>query len=223
MVRKTKEEAQETHAALLNAAEQVFAAKGVTNTTLNDVAQAAGMTRGAIYWHFKDKNALFKAMCDRAFLPMEVLLNEITSSTDDDPLFALRRLNLHFLHKTAGDERQRRVFDIMFHRCEKNSVMQVIEEEKAKRDECLNQVESLFVRAVALGMLPPDTDTYMAMQANHAYLVGIVHEWLEDPSAFCLLQKAEAMVDMFIAGLRACPPRISTGCNAQAAPASPAS
>jgi hypothetical protein len=67
--------------------------------------------------------------------------------------------------------------------------------------------------------LPPDTDTYMAMQANHAYLVGIVHEWLEDPSAFCLLQKAEAMVDMFIAGLRACPPRISAGCNAQAAPA----
>jgi TetR/AcrR family acrAB operon transcriptional repressor len=99
MVKKTKEEAQETHAALLNAAEQVFAAKGVTNTTLNDVAQAAGMTRGAIYWHFKDKNALFKAMCDRAFLPMEVLLNEITSSTDDDPLLALRRLNLHFRTK----------------------------------------------------------------------------------------------------------------------------
>ncbi|MBR7781538.1 TetR family transcriptional regulator [Undibacterium luofuense] len=222
MVRKTKEEAQETHTALLNAAEQVFATKGVTNTTLNDVAQAAGMTRGAIYWHFKDKNALFKSMCDRAFLPMEALLNEVTASRDDDPLAALRRLNLHFLQLTAGDERQRRVFDIMFHHCEKNSVMQVIEDEKAKRDECLNQVESLFVRAVELGMLPPDTDTYMAMQANHAYLVGIVHEWLEDTQAFCLLQKAEAMVDLFIAGLRACPPRISAGCTAQTIPASPA-
>lgn len=222
MVRKTKEEAQETHTALLNAAEQVFATKGVTSTTLNDVAQAAGMTRGAIYWHFKDKNALFKSMCDRAFLPMEALLNEVTASRDDDPLAALRRLNLHFLQLTAGDERQRRVFDIMFHHCEKNSVMQVIEDEKAKRDECLNQVESLFVRAVELGMLPPDTDTYMAMQANHAYLVGIVHEWLEDTQAFCLLQKAEAMVDLFIAGLRACPPRISAGCTAQTIPASPA-
>lgn len=208
MVRKTKEEALETHAALLDAAEQVFASKGVTNTTLNDVAVAAGMTRGAIYWHFKDKNDLFQAMCDRAFLPMEVLLNEVTSSCQEDPLMELRRLNLHFLKQVASNDRQRRVFDILFHCCEKNSVKRVFDSEREKRNECLSQVESLFRRAVFKGLLPPDTDTFMAMQANHAYLVGIVREWLEDSSAYCLLEHAEAMIDMFIAGLLACPPRL---------------
>jgi len=207
MVRKTKEEAQETHAALLDAAEQVFASKGVTNTTLNDVAMAAGMTRGAIYWHFKDKNDLFQAMCDRAFLPMEVLLNEVTSSCQEDPLAELRRLNLHFLKQVASNDRQRRVFDILFHRCEKNSVQKVFESESEKRKECLNQVESLFQRAVLKGLLPPDTDTFIAMQANHAFLVGIVREWLEETSAYCLLEHAEDLIDMFIAGLLARPPR----------------
>ncbi len=206
MVRKTKEEAQETHAALLDAAEHVFANKGVTNTTLNDVAVAAGMTRGAIYWHFKDKNDLFQAMCDRAFLPMEVLLNEVTSSCQEDPLTELRRLNLHFLKQVASNERQRRVFDILFHRCEKNSVIRVFDSEREKRNECLSQVESLFQRAVHKGLLPAETDTFIAMQANHAYLVGIVREWLEDTQAFCLLDHAEAMIDMFIAGLVARPP-----------------
>lgn len=207
MVRKTKEEAQETHAALLDAAEQVFASKGVTNTTLNDVAMAAGMTRGAIYWHFKDKNDLFQAMCDRAFLPMEVLLNEVTSSCQEDPLAELRRLNLHFLKQVASNDRQRRVFDILFHRCEKNSVQKVFESESEKRKECLNQVESLFQRAILKGLLPPDTDTFIAMQANHAFLVGIVREWLEETSAYCLLEHAEDLIDMFIAGLLARPPR----------------
>src|SRR5450830_799065 len=119
MVRKTKEETLETYASLLDAAEQVFSQKGVTNTTLNDVAIAAGMTRGAIYWHFKDKNALLQAMCDRAFLPMEALLNEILETPDKDPIVALKQLDIHFLQIVSGDQRQRRVFDIIFHRCEK--------------------------------------------------------------------------------------------------------
>ena len=46
-------------------------AQGVTRTSLAEVATAAGMTRGAVYWHFKDKADLFRAMCDRATLPLE--------------------------------------------------------------------------------------------------------------------------------------------------------
>ncbi|MBC3884539.1 TetR family transcriptional regulator [Undibacterium griseum] len=206
MVRKTKEEAQETYTALLNAAEQVFSAKGVTNTTLNDVAQAAGMTRGAIYWHFKDKNALFQAMCDRAFLPMEGLLNEIAGTPQTDPITALRELNLHFLQLVSGDQQQRRVFDIIFHRCEKNLDLPFFETEQEKRTECLSKVESIIQHAVRIGQLHPDTDSWIAMQANHAFLVGIVHEWLEDPSAYSLADHAEDMIDMFLAGLFARPP-----------------
>ena len=54
MVRRTKEDAVATRNSLLDAAERVFYDKGVSRASLGDIAQAAGATRGAIYWHFKD-------------------------------------------------------------------------------------------------------------------------------------------------------------------------
>ncbi|RZI93264.1 MAG: TetR family transcriptional regulator, partial [Rubrivivax sp.] len=71
MVRRTKEDALATRDRLLDAAEHLFQAKGVSRTSLNDIATAAGTTRGAIYWHFKDKADLFNAMMERVTLPLE--------------------------------------------------------------------------------------------------------------------------------------------------------
>ena len=71
MARRTKADAQATRSSLLDAAEQLFQARGVSRTSLNDIALAAGTTRGAIYWHFKDKADLFNAMMERVTLPLE--------------------------------------------------------------------------------------------------------------------------------------------------------
>ena len=206
MARKTKLEAQETYVALLDAAEQVFSEKGVTRTTLNDVAIAAGMTRGAIYWHFKDNTALFQAMCDRAFLPMDALLKEIIDAPDKEPLIALRKMTVHFFKQVACDQRQRKVFNIIFHRCEKTEDMAFFALEQEKRAECLSQMESILCDAVSQGKLPANTDTAIAMHAIHSYLIGVIHEWLIDTSAYDLEMHGEGMIDMFLAGLMRCPP-----------------
>ncbi len=213
MVRKTKGESQATYDALLDAAEVEFAAKGVTRTTLNDVACAAGVTRGAIYWHFKDKGALFKAMCDRVFLPMQALLHEVTTAVSTapsiDPLAALRHLMLHMLMQVANDTRQRTVFDIMFHRCEKNEEMAFLINEREKRGECLSRLELLLREAVSQKILPEATDTAVAVQALNAYLIGLIYEWLVDPTAYELSRHAGTMIDIFLAGLIARPPLTS--------------
>ena len=119
MARKTKEETENTYAALLEAAEQMFFDKGVAHTTLADIASAAGMTRGAIYWHFKDKGALLHALFEQATLPMENMLTEATTHTATDPLGALHRMCAQSLATLAGSPRQQRIFNIMFHKCEK--------------------------------------------------------------------------------------------------------
>ena len=206
MVRKTKEDTQQTYEALLNAAEYVFCEKGVANTTLNDVACAAGMTRGAIYWHFKDKKELFHALCDRAFLPMEILLNEITSNTITDPIAAIRQLNLHFIAQVTANTRQTKVFDIIFHRCEKTAEMQSFIQEREDRNECLDKIGDIFRAAVAQGALPANTDIAIAVQINHAFLIGLVHEWLIDPNAYDLAAHAETMIDTVLFGLVHRPP-----------------
>ena len=54
-----------TRSLLLDAAEEVFAEKGFNTATLDDIAQAAGYTKGAIYKHFAGKEELFLAVSDR--------------------------------------------------------------------------------------------------------------------------------------------------------------
>ncbi len=73
MARRTKEEALATRDRILDAAEHVFFEKGVSHTSLADIAQHAGVTRGAIYWHFASKSELFDAMFDRVLLPIDEL------------------------------------------------------------------------------------------------------------------------------------------------------
>jgi AcrR family transcriptional regulator len=56
---------EHTRSLLLDAAEEVFAEKGFTAATLDDIAHAAGYTKGAIYKHFTTKEDLFLAVSDR--------------------------------------------------------------------------------------------------------------------------------------------------------------
>ena len=208
MVRKTKEDTEQTYALLLDAAETVFTLKGVAASTLNDIAVEAGMTRGAIYWHFKDKGELVRAMCERATLPMEAMVNEVMAVAGDDPLGSVRRLTVHALTQIAESKRQHTVFDILFHKCEKTGEMaEVFERELESRNECHSQIEGLLKQAVKRGQLPVDTDTHLAMQALHSYLIGLMHEWLLAPESYDLAKQAEPLVDVLLAGLAVAPPR----------------
>jgi AcrR family transcriptional regulator len=56
---------EHTRALLLDAAEEVFAAKGFMAASVDDIAHAAGYTKGAIYKHFATKEDLFLAVSDR--------------------------------------------------------------------------------------------------------------------------------------------------------------
>jgi TetR/AcrR family transcriptional regulator, acrAB operon repressor len=63
-MRRTKDEAAITRATLLKTALSVFSAKGYSAATLDDLAKAAKMTRGAIYWHFKNKADLYNTLVE---------------------------------------------------------------------------------------------------------------------------------------------------------------
>src|ERR1700716_2670238 len=118
MARRTKEEARATRNSILDAAERVFHEKGVANASLEDIAAAAEVTRGAIYWHFKDKAELFDAMMQRVVLPVDEMLESTAGCTRADPLALLRRATVDVLLRTARDARTQRIFDIAYHKCE---------------------------------------------------------------------------------------------------------
>ena len=118
MARRTKADAQATRSGLLDAAEHLFQSRGVARTSLNDIALEAGMTRGAIYWHFKDKACLFIAMMERVTLPLEKTLALVDAQHTHDPVGHLRHALVQALRLIASDEQVQRVLLIAAHKVE---------------------------------------------------------------------------------------------------------
>lgn len=67
MVRKTKEEAEQTKQAIIDASLKVFCTKGYSRTTFDDIAASINLTKGAVYWHFKNKAELLTEMIRAKF------------------------------------------------------------------------------------------------------------------------------------------------------------
>lgn len=199
MARSTKEEALETRNRILDAAENVFHEKGVGRTSLADVASAANVTRGAIYWHFRNKSDLFDAMCERVRLPMESMAEAQASVGETNPLGKLRDSYVLLFKETVRNPHSRKVFDILFHKCEFVSDEDPI---LVRQRECFMQgsknLERILRNAIAKKQLPADLDVRLAGIALHAQILGLLNNWLFSPDSFNLATNAERLADACI-------------------------
>ena len=214
MVRRTKTEALATRNSLLDAAEHLFQARGVSRTSLNDIATEAGTTRGAIYWHFKDKADLFNAMMERVTMPLECSLAD-TALTTDDPLRALRESMMGALRQTATDEQTRRVFEVATHKVEYVPEMQAVRDRHLRvRNECMAMTQAALGEAVRREKLPLAIPLPAAALGLHVIVDGLIQNWLLDPDAFDLVQCGRETVDTYLAGLGFRHPAASTATEA---------
>jgi AcrR family transcriptional regulator len=185
MPRRTKTEAKQTRNAILDAAENIFFARGVSRTSLEQVAVAAGVTRGAVYWHFKDKMELCVAMADRVFLPHEDMLRELAASKSQTPLKDLQKACVHSLKMMASDEQRQKVVTILMLKCEYTDEMTAIIERRAEcKNRMLNLSQSLFTRAKQLKMLDPVWTPRKAAVALQALMAGLILLGLEQRKNF---------------------------------------
>lgn len=76
---------------ILEAALKTFGEKGFYGTTMEDVAAEAGITKGTIYWYFKNKEDLFSGLIDR-YSPLSILVKSTTDLSDLDDEELLTRL-----------------------------------------------------------------------------------------------------------------------------------
>lgn len=203
MARKTKEEAWETRQCILDAAEQVFQRQGVSRTSLSHIAAEAGVTRGAIYWHFKNKVDLYDAMIRRVLESEEALYNG-GALLGDDPLRLIRGLVVDFLQRLTQDPHYQRVLEIAWHKCEYVDEMAVIRDchlECGRRFIAL--LEAAMGRARDLGQLSDAVSPHQAAVGIMALLDGLVVNWTLEPTLFPLADYAPGVVDAYLAGLRA--------------------
>jgi len=209
MVRRTKQDALATRASLLDAAELVFQAKGVSSSSLADVATAAGTTRGAIYWHFKDKADLFNAMIERVSLPLEDALQDAGAAATADPLPRLRLAIFHALEKTATDPQTRRVFEVATHKVEYvDGLCAVRQRHIDVRDDCLAGMKQALQRSARHRGVKLPLAAEAAARGLHAMVDGLIQNWLLDTGAFDLQACGRKAIDAYLAGLGLPPARI---------------
>jgi len=203
VVRRTKDEAQETRNRILDAAEHLFSDRGVSRTSLEDIAHAAGVTRGAIYWHFKDKGDVLAAMLNRVTLPMEAMVARSSDEAVADPLASLRACAVGALKRTATDPQCQRVFDVVTHKCEYIGEMAGVKGRiSVIQKSCVDSAEQTIRNAVKRGLLPSSVNPRLAAVGLDALIFGLISSWLANRDYLQLERQAESMIDLYLDGLR---------------------
>lgn len=203
MVRKSRAEAEQTRAALLDAAERLFYKDGVSRTSLEAVAREAGVTRGAVYWHFADKCAVLSALQDRARLPQDDIVESLAQGTSDRPLDALYDACVDTFNLVASDKQRQRIFAILSFRCEYTGpAAEVGTKVMCHKEEMMERFVRVFEQARKKGQLSANWTAQTAGQTLFLFLGGQFKDWMMHPT-YDLPQRATACLKALFNTFRA--------------------
>ena len=213
MVRRTKEESLETRRAIIAAAREVFYHNGVTRTSLEQIAAAAGVTRGAIYWHFADKAELFYAMRDEVQLPLmdrsDLALEEQADTLD--PLERIGRFLEVVVRAVAKEGDTRRTFQIATFKCEYvDEFARDLETACTMHMDMQSKLAALYREARRKGLLREGLTPSRAASDTLIFLAGLIKIWLVDDRGSLVQRQSRALIADHIAGKRVAAPRART-------------
>jgi TetR/AcrR family acrAB operon transcriptional repressor len=179
MPRRTQEDYQATRRKIIESAQRLFTRRGYERTSLSDIAKYAGVTRGAIYWHFENKEELLVNLMD--FIDKEMfsvdLLHEAADPDEQDPLSKLKACI-----RTMVDEESNRFFS--------SSLMSMIisimtgstgnEEVRARVLEFIKSrhdlMSKIFRNCISKGQLPSNLAIDAAAEHLAIFCVGFFHQ-----------------------------------------------
>ncbi len=198
-MKRTKEDAEQTRIAILDAAERIFAERGVAASSLESISRAANVTRGAFYWHFKNKTDLLTAIRARRSLPQEELLSHAVAEGHDDPLGLLVKAAKDMLVIFESDEQQQRVFRIMLQQVDDPEIALWQSRSNA---EVVEMLIGLTALAKDKGMLSADFTPKEAAILLMATMSGLLHEWMTSGRSFSLTVLGAKIIEAQMTMLR---------------------
>lgn len=105
MARKTKEDTEQTRQAIMDSALQTFYEKGFSRTTFDEIAKRINMTKGAVYWHFKNKADVIVA----------IIKQRIAQNKDDTyQIERIEELRKAIIKRAEHIEKDKNVKDFLF-------------------------------------------------------------------------------------------------------------
>ncbi|HHQ4631442.1 TPA: TetR family transcriptional regulator [Aeromonas hydrophila] len=200
MARRTKEEAQQTRCHIMSTALDLFCSHGLAKTSLTDIARAAELTRGAIYWHFKNKEELFVSLWEELCQPLSHQLDACVSELEPDPLGKLRTFLKGVIIKISTEPAHQQMFTIMFNlESLEGEAISLREHMRSQSSNFFRDLETTLGNAVLLGQLPQGLDLQRAATLLHCTLDGYIINWLHFPERIDLRQEADFLLDSLFA------------------------
>lgn len=201
-MRRTKEEAAVTRSKVVKAALSVFSSKGYAAATLDDVAAAANVTRGAIYWHFKSKADLYNTLTDELSARGAGLVQQAVAEGGTLPEI-LRRVFVRQCALIEEDKEARAVMELAMFKTGLDPDLQAGRKKQLKAGSALLEgITVAMQQGIDMGILRNDLDPADMARAFIAFESGAIQLWLSTPRAFSLKASAESFADILIAGLQ---------------------
>ncbi|MDF3937106.1 TetR family transcriptional regulator [Pseudomonas citronellolis] len=201
-MRRTKEDSEKTRQTILDSAEALFLENGVSSTSLEEIARNAGVTRGAVYWHFENKAHLFNELLAQVRLPPEQLTLRLSGCDGADPVRSLFDLCVEVVQSLAQNAQKRRVLTILLQRCEfTEELREAILRHNAFIRQFIDLCEQLFARDRCRVRLLPGVTPKSASRAVHGMILGLINDWLRDPELFDPVEETEQLFDPLFRGL----------------------
>lgn len=163
---------------ILEAAFQAFSENGYAKTTMDDIVQRSGLSKGTLYWHFKNKEDLFIATLEIAFKDLEAMLTVMVEQ--DSP--ASTRLKMLIFGVGEFIEQNRNIIGLIidgfYQSYQINLAQQTM---RAVYDKYIEGVTSIIRQGIERGEFRKDIDPHMAAIALLAGGDGIALYLMLEP------------------------------------------
>jgi TetR/AcrR family transcriptional regulator, acrAB operon repressor len=208
-MRRTKEEAAQTRAAIVDAGLACFDRHGIAGTTLEEIATEAGVTKGAIYHHFGGKQAILHELREQVALP---LLDEAdTTLLHHEECPALERVErflVSVLDSLERNERQRRALAVMLFKCEYvDGLADELAGNLRNNIRLTRAFEAAYESARKQKQLAAGVDPAVAALETAMFLSGMLRLWLMHAPRSPLRKTARAAIAAHVASRRRPAPR----------------
>lgn len=200
-MRRTKEEAEITKQNLLNAGLQVFSRKGYAATRVEDIAEQADVTIGAIYHHFGGKSDLYIALVERGDAKTNRLAQQVIAQ-GGTPATILKRLLVRLFQFLEEDSEYRAVVELFMNKTETIPELGAISEQSlAGRRQLAHYLANLIEQGVEVGEFRSSFSPEDAAIALVGFMNGMALIWVQDQEYFSINERAENFVDLFLASM----------------------
>lgn len=201
MVRKTKEDAEITRQRIINAARELFSQNGVSKTSLEKIAKHADVTRGAVYWHFENKTALFHKMREQVFLPLIDRMDDtlLASDSEKNPLTRIENFLLDIINNVSNDLATRQTYEILMTKCEYVDEFAVVLQQILNNcSDIVENLEKVYQEAHDQSLINPAHSPAQLAMDTHLFFSGLIHMWVKDTDGVRFRNQAEDLIKSHI-------------------------